>query len=496
MFSQSVKHSFTKTEGAEKMEESVALEKPVEANYTRPFITITVLFFMWGFITVMNDVLIPFLKEGFELTYFQAGLVQFAFFGAFFFVSLIYFIVSVMIRDPIGRLGYKNWIMIALLICGLGCCLFYPAAKTNQYVFFLGALFVLASGVTILQIAANPYAAILGRPENASSRLNFAQGINAIGTTIAPIAGGLLLYKVFAGPDGVTIESLQLPYVIYGSLFFLLALFVKFCDLPAFSSEEGTNKGGGAFSHRHLRFGMIAIFLYVGAEVAIGSYLVNFAQTMGFSEAVGSLFLAYYWGGAMIGRLLGAISLSDSFSGARQHLLMAFVAVLITGFVYLVTSIRLDEGVFSMVFMAPMQILPYLLIVAMNFVAFFLGRSQAGRLLGVFSLIAMVLLLVAALGSGGLAFWAAIGIGLFNSIMWSNIFTLAIRDLGDETAQGSSLLVMMIVGGAIMPPLMGHVADLVGLQLAFLVPVLSYVYLAYYGFLGHRIVSLSAVPEA
>jgi len=460
----------------------------LEPNYTKPFVTITVLFFMWGFITVMNDVLIPFLKESFELTYFQAGLVQFAFFGAFFFVSLIYFGFSAIIRDPIGHLGYKNWIMISLVICGLGCCLFYPAAKNNQYVLFLGALFVLASGVTILQIAANPYAAILGKPENASSRLNLAQGINSIGTTLAPIAGGLLLYRVFAGPDGVTIQSVQLPYVIYGGLFFLLALFVKFCNLPAFSSKGALSKGSGAFSYRHLRLGMIAIFMYVGAEVAIGSYLVNFSQEMGYAESVGSLYLAYYWGGAMIGRLLGAISLSDSIRGARQHLFMVLVAVLITGLVYLVTAVRLDDGVFSMVFMTPRQIFPYLIIIALNYGAFLLGRSQAGRMLGIFSLIAMAMLVVAALGSGDLAFWAAIGVGLFNSIMWSNIFTLAIKDLGDDTAQGSSLLVMMIVGGAVVPPIMGHVADLVGIQLAFLVPALNYIYLTFYGFSGHRVI--------
>ncbi|MCP4902779.1 MAG: sugar MFS transporter [bacterium] len=472
--------------------ESVASRE--EPNYTKPFVTITVLFFMWGFITVMNDVLIPFLKDSFELTYFQAGLVQFAFFGAFFVISLIYFMVSVIIRDPIGRLGYKNWIMISLFICGLGCCLFYPAAKYGQYAFFLGALFVLASGVTVLQIAANPYAAILGKPENAPSRLNLAQGINSIGTTLAPIAGGLLLFKVFAGPDGVTIRSIQLPYVIYGGMFFLLAVFVKFSHLPAFSSKAVVGKGGGALRYRHLRLGMIAIFLYVGAEVAIGSYLVSYAQTMGHSETVASLYLAYYWGGAMIGRLLGSISLSDTFSGAKQHVSMALVAVVITGLVYVVTAVRIDEGVFSMAFMTPAQIFPYVLIVALNFVAFLLGRSQAGRLLGIFSLIAMGMLILAALGSGGLAFWAAIGVGLFNSIMWSNIFTLAIRDLGSDTAQGSSLLVMMIVGGAIMPPLMGHVADLVGIQLAFLVPVVNYVYLAFYGFAGHKIVLAVTSP--
>jgi FHS family L-fucose permease-like MFS transporter len=458
-----------------------------EPSYTRPFVTITVLFFMWGFITVMNDVLIPFLKESFELSYFQAGLVQFAFFGAFFLVSLVYFGVSVIVRDPIGRLGYKSWIMISLLICGVGCWLFVPAARLGEYPLFLGALFVLASGVTVLQIAANPYAAILGKPENASSRLNLAQGVNSVGTTLAPIAGGLLLYKVFAGSEGVTVHSIQLPYLIYGGMFILLAVFVRLSTLPAFSTGEDAPQGGGALGHRHLRLGMVAIFLYVGAEVAVGSYLVSYAQSMGYSGTEGSLFLAYYWGGAMIGRLLGAISLSDAVRGLRQQLLMAVVAAAITGLVYLVTAVRIEDGSISMAFATPEQILPYLLIVGVNFAAFALGRSQPGRLLGVFSVFAIVMLCVASLGSGLVAFWAAIGVGLFNSIMWSNIFTLAIKDLGKDTAQGSSLLVMMIVGGAIVPPLMGHVADLVGIRLAFLVPVSSYVYLAFYGFVGHEI---------
>ncbi|MEO1084277.1 MAG: MFS transporter, partial [Acidobacteriota bacterium] len=172
-----------------------------------------------------------------------------------------------------------------------------------------------------------------------------------------------------------------------------------------------------------------------------------------------------------------------------QWRLMGVVAVLITALVYVVTAVRLDNGAFSMEFMAPAQIAPYLLIVAVNFGAFWLGRSRAGRLLGIFSLVAVAMLLVAALATGAVAFWAAIGVGLFNSIMWSNIFTLAIKDLGDDTAQGSSLLVMMIVGGAVVPPLMGYAADVVGIQRSFLVPIAAYVYLAFYGFVGHRVVT-------
>lgn len=184
-----------------------------------PFAAVTVLFFFWGFITVMNDVLIPFLKSSFDLSYFQAGLVQFAFFGAFFVISLIYFAFSVGGGDPINRIGYQRTIVTALIICAAGCGLFSPAAAAKSYPYFLGALFLLATGVTLLQIAANPYAAILGRPENASSRLNLAQGLNSLGTTIAPIAGGLLLYKVFAKDGRVTLDAIQVPYLIYGGMF-------------------------------------------------------------------------------------------------------------------------------------------------------------------------------------------------------------------------------------------------------------------------------------
>ncbi|MCL4132973.1 UNVERIFIED_CONTAM: hypothetical protein GTU68_060537 [Idotea baltica] len=377
----------------------------------------------------MNDVLIPYLKGSFDLTFFQAGLVQFAFFGAFFVVSLLYYLVSLATGDPINRIGYKTSIIIALLVCGLGCAMFYPAAEYRTYTYFLGALFILATGVTLLQIAANPYAAILGKPETASSRLNLAQGVNSLGTTLAPIAGGLLLYKVFAQGGEVTIDSIKIPYLIYGSLFAVLAVIVWLSHLPKFTNEEKLERGLGALRFSHLRLGMIAIFMYVGGEVAIGSYLVSFMQApeiLGLPEATASIYLAYYWGGAMIGRLCGAISLSDIASQSQK---------------------------------------------------------------GVFSLVLIVLLAVAAFTGGSIAFWAALGTGLFNSIMWSNIFTLAIKDLKQYTSQGSSLLVMMIVGGALVPLAMGEAADRIGIQLSFAVPIICYVYIAFYGFIGHRIKS-------
>ena len=460
-------------------------------DYRRPFITITMLFFLWGFITVMNDVLIPYLKGSFDLTFFQAGLVQFAFFGAFFVVSLLYYFISLSTGDPINRIGYKTSIIISLLVCGAGCAMFYPAAEYQTYNYFLGALFLLATGVTLLQIAANPYAAILGKPETASSRLNLAQGVNSLGTTLAPIAGGLLLYKVFAEASGeVTINSIKVPYLIYASLFAVLAIIVWRSHLPKFTNEEKLEPGLGAFKFSHLRLGMIAIFMYVGGEVAIGSYLVSFMQApevLGLPEATASIYLAYYWGGAMIGRLCGAISLSDIPSEMKKYGYMVITAIVVFLVVYLVTAIRLEEGALSFEFMKIDQVSPFLLLIGLNFIAFIVGRGHPALSLGVFSIVLIVLLAVAAFAGGNIAFWAALGTGLFNSIMWSNIFTLAIKDLKQYTSQGSSLLVMMIVGGALVPLAMGAAADEYGIQYAFLVPIICYVYIAFYGFVGHRI---------
>ena len=458
-------------------------------GYRGPFAAITVLFFFWGFITVMNDVLIPFLKESFTLTYFQAGLVQFAFFGAFFVISLIYFFLSVGSGDPINRVGYKKTIIVALGICALGCALFSPAAGAGSYAYFLVALFLLATGVTLLQIAANPYAAILGKPENASSRLNLAQGLNSLGTTLAPIAGGLLLYKVFAKDGEVTLDAIKTPYLIYAGMFVGLAVLIQFCRLPTISNESEEESTGNALSFPQLRLGMAAIFLYVGAEVAIGSYLVSFMadeNIMGWTEGVASLYLAFYWGGAMIGRLCGAIAMAESENPGRKPVYMVLTALALLGVIYLVTAIRFEDGQLTTNFLDFRDLLPFCGMIAVCLVAFAVGRGNPAGILAVFSAFLLVLLLCAAFGSGKFALWTALGAGLFNSIMWSNIFTLAIDDLGEHTSQGSSLLVMMIVGGALFPLAMGYAADTIGIRLSFLVPAVSYLYIGYYGWWNKR----------
>ncbi|MEI6852426.1 MAG: sugar MFS transporter [Bacteroidota bacterium] len=457
------------------------MENSKSTNYTYPLIALTTLFFMWGFITVLNDILIPYLKGVFTLTHFEANLIQFAFFGAYFIGSLVYFLLSLTIGDPINKIGYKNGILLGLFISAIACFLFYPAANTfHSFTVFLGALFLLGIGFTLLQIAANPYVAILGSSETASSRLNLSQAFNSLGTTIGPVLGGFFIFEYFTSSAQNSATSVKIPYLIIGSVLLLLMVFIWFSRLPVFKSEDHIEKSAGALKHPNLVFGMFAIFFYVGAEVAIGSNLVSFLklpQIVGFTDSEASNYLAYYWGGAMIGRFLGAISLSSLKKGSK-YLLMLLMAIVTFVVIFLITW-YMKGLTFDKVWY-------YLIFIVLNYLLFMLGRSVASRTLAYFSIVAFVLILIALFTNGMIAMWCILAIGLFNSIMWSNIFTLAIDGLGKYTSQGSSLLVMMILGGALLPPLQGMIADKFGVHISFVVPLFSYVYLLFYGLNGYR----------
>ena len=447
-----------------------------QRNYSTALITLTTLFFMWGFMTVMNDILIPHLRNIFELDFFRSMLIQTAFFGAYFVGSLIYFLISLKSGDPINKLGYKNGIILGLIISATGSLLFYPATILNIYGFYLFALFVLGLGFTVLQIAANPYVAILGAPESASSRLNLAQGFNSLGTTLGPIVGGVLIFKFFAGP-----EAVQIPYLIMAGMLLFLALIIKVSKLPEFTNEESMTSGSGALKFPHLTLGMVAIFMYVGGEVSIGSILVNFfglPNIAGMDEQAASGYLSLYWGGLMIGRFSGAIYLSEMNNQAKKFGMMGITALGAFAVIFLANYLKGDISLFSL--------LPLLIFVILAFVLFVLGKSMASRTLYLFASISIFLLVITIFGSGPIAFWSVIGIGLFNSIMWSNIFTLAIDGLGKYTSQGSSLLVMMILGGAVIPPLQGLLADYLGIQWSFFIPVICYLYIFYYGLSGFK----------
>ena len=392
---------------------------------------LTSLFFMWGFITCLNDILIPHLKGVFDLSYTQAMLVQFCFFGA-------YFLVSIPAGRLIGKIGYQRGIVVGLSIAVVGCLLFIPAARIQVYAVFLLALFVLAAGITVLQVSANPYVAALGSEKTAASRLTMTQAFNSLGTTVAPFFGGVLILSAVSSGVGESSSAahdagaVELPYFILAVALASLALIFSRLNLPVIQShiESARPESGvkeSALSHRHLLLGAIGIFLYVGAEVSIGSFLVNFLSEdhiAGITEKQAAFYVSLYWGGAMVGRFVGAV-------------VMRYV--------------------------------------------------RAGTVLAVCSLGACVLLALTILGSGKVAMWAVLSIGLCNSVMFPTIFSLALARLGPLTGQGSGILCLAIVGGAVLPLLQGMLADVIGIQLAFILPVVCYLYILSYGVRGHLV---------
>ncbi|MCB0279739.1 MAG: sugar MFS transporter [Calditrichaeota bacterium] len=395
-------------------------------NYGPPLAVLTTLFFMWGSITSLNDILIPHLKSLFELNYAQAMFIQFCFFAA-------YFIMSIPSGKLIERYGYRAGIIIGLIVTGIGCLLFLPASWLVSYPLFLLAFFTLASGITLLQVAANPYVAILGPPETASSRLNLSQALNSLGTTIAPLIGTWLILENTIGDAASRAESVQGPYIVLALVLFLLAVLINYAHLPAVEAETtrmadflGEEEHASAWEYPHLVLGSVAIFLYVGAEVSIGSFLVNFLSepTIGnFTEAQAGHYVPFYWGGAMIGRFVGSAILQ---------------------------KVRADR------------------VLAFNCVA------------------TIILVLITILTSGPVAMWSIILVGLFNSIMFANIFTLAVDGLGQHTGQASGILCMAIVGGAVVPVLQGFLADAVGIHTSFMLAIFCYAYILFYALKGFR----------
>ena len=416
--------------------------------YPLALTVITTVFFMWGFLTCLNDILIPHLKAVFELNYTRAMLVQFTFFGAYFLISL-----------PAGRivahLGYKKSIVTGLIIAGVGALGFWPAAGLRLYPAFLGALFVLATGITVLQVAANPYVALLGPERTSSSRLTLAQALNSFGTTIAPYFGSLLILstQVKSAAEIASLsaseqvlyraqeaQSVQTPYIGLAVVLALLALFVWLFRLPTL--EETTEKADtthhtllDALRYRHVLFGVLGIFFYVGAEVSIGSFLVNYIAEPNIghmSEQEAAHYVSLYWGGAMVGRFIGSALLAKL---SPRKLLTAFAAI-------------------------------------------------------------NVLLLIATMSTSGvIAMYSIVAIGLFNSIMFPTIFSLGIERMGPLTGKASSLLIMAIVGGALVPFLQGALADAIGIQHAFVLPALCYGYIVFYGLRGSSIRSAPVAPQ-
>ena len=404
-------------------------------NYRRPLAIVTSLFFMWGFLTCLNDILVPHLKSIFDLTFAQVMLVQFAFFSA-------YFLFSVPWSKIVNTIGYQKTMVVGLLTMAVGALLFVPAASAVSYPLFLTALLVLATGITGLQVSANPYVDLLGKPETASSRLDLTQAFNSLGTTIAPKIGGLLILS--AAPLAVEqirqlapqalhayrvqeAASVKMPYTVISVALVLLAIVIGTFKLPKIeTATDGTGEksNDSIWKHRNLLLGAVGIFSYVGAEVSIGSFLVNYfglPEIAGLSAKTAAGFVSFYWAGSMVGRFLGA----------------------------------------------PL-----------------LQRIKAGYLLAVCALCAVALTSLSMILGGHTAMWTILAVGLFNSIMFPTIFSLGVAELGPLTGSASGVLNMAIVGGALLPVIQGVIADRVGLHHAFILPVICYLYILFYGLVG------------
>ncbi len=409
---------------------------------------VTTLFFMWGFLTCLNDILVPHLKTIFDLGYASVMLIQFAFFSS-------YFVFAVPAGKLVEWIGYKKTMVTGLLVMGAGALGFIPAAIAPSYPLFLGTLIILAAGITALQVSANPYVSVLGPPRTASSRLNLTQAFNSLGTTIAPLIGGFLILAdapkdqaelrrmpaaVLASYRQQQASSVRMPYLLIGLALIALATVIAFYKLPKITTEPdpvdsddpNTAKAISLWRYKHLIFGVIGIFVYVGAEVSIGSFLVNYLHQKDIgdmSEKTAANYVSLYWGAAMVGRFIGSAILQ---------------------------------------------------------------KLRPGAVLGFAACASFLLVLTSMATTGHVAMWSILAVGLFNSIMFPSIFTLGIAGLGPATGRGSGLLIAAIVGGAIIPVAEGLMADRIGIHLAFMLPALCYLYIVFYGFRGSREVGTAA----
>jgi MFS transporter, FHS family, L-fucose permease len=480
-------------------------------SYGGALAVVTTLFFMWGFLTCLNDILIPHLKSIFDLNYAQTMLIQFAFFGS-------YFIFSIPSAKLIDWIGYQRSMVAGLLTMGLGAFLFVPAASVPSYPLFLGALIVLAAGITCLQVAANPYVTVLGKPETASSRLNLTQAFNSLGTFLAPFFGGMLILsaaaktidEIRAMPPEVLqayrlheAATVKTPYVGLGVTLVVLAIAIGLFKLPKIEHAQhkaGEKVADSIWHHPNLVFGAIAIFVYVGAEVSIGSFLVNYfheAEIGGLAEKVAASFVAFYWGGAMLGRFIGS-----NFLGGTKAKYMWMVAALSLALILLSYPIGnqipagYQPGTPNLTWLAwllfagrPLFILVTAAAAAIAFAATLQGgkaTAPTGLLLAICAVVTSVLVAVSMLSTGQVAMWSIILVGFFNSIMFPSIFTLGVAELGPLTGDGSGLLIMAIVGGAIIPLAQGWVADKIGIHHAFFLPVLCYLYILFFALSGSK----------
>lgn len=464
-------------------------------QYGPAMAALTSLFFMVGFVTALNGILIPHLKGLFDLSPLASQ-----WFNSAFFIA--YFVMGTPSSLLIKKIGYKMACVAGLAVSALGAILFFPAGSLQSFPLFLLATFVIATGSTILQTASNPFATLLGKPEGASSRLNMVQAFNSLGTTLAPWFGNLLILMVIT--ETMTqverAKAVQMPYGLVAGVFVVLAVLFAFFKLPDPAKMEKKEEGAvveatpfeqlhtSAWGYKHLLLGAIGIFCYVGAEVAIGNNIIFFLSEKsvgGLTASAAAVYVSIYWGGAMIGRFFGALWLTQEGDITKKYVYSAAIiifAFLVGAFVTTtpLTMPTAASAKYGLIFMA---------ITIANFIAFQIGKKSARMSLGIFASIAALLVLIAVFGTGTTAMWALISVGFFNSIMFPTIFSLAVDKLGKHTHEGSGALIMGIVGGAVIPPIYGALANSMGFQKAFIICVLCYAYIAFFGVKG-------SVPES
>lgn len=440
------------------------------ANYGLGMTVIGSIFFIFGFATTFIITLSGQVKDIFELTEFKAQLLSFSFFITYFFISI-----------PIGlyikKIGYKSALIAGLLLMAAGSFLFFPAAKAPSFPLFLAATFVLASGVVFLQTAANPYVAALGSEESAGGRMNLVQALNSIATMVAPWIIAVFIFKgaseMLSAAEKA--QTVQMPFVIIGIIVVLVAIAIFLTKLPEVGGES-VQKKKSVWNHPHVLLGALGIFFYVGAEVGTGGLILNYLKTTQLMEpSVAGKYVAIYWGGAMIGRFFGSIMLSNITDNVKKYSYAAAVLLLALVSGSFVTDWNWNIGLIFMV------------VAVGNFLLMQLGKGNAGRSLAVFALLAATLALVTAFTSGNIALWAVVSIGMFNSIMFPNIFTLAVKDLDPgELSTASGIINTLIFGGAIIPLIMGKIADVSGYSWAFVVPAICYLYIFFYAVKGSK----------
>ena len=440
--------------------------------------TFGAIFFIFGFATTFIVTMTAPVKAIFGLPEWGAQLLSSAFF-------ISYPILSIPSGKLVAKIGYKWTVILGLILMGIGSIIFWPAAKLPSFGLFLFATFILAAGVVFLQVAANPYVTALGPESSASSRLNLTQALNSVATMVAP---WIISVAIFKGLNEAAMgakeygfaaaERVPLPFITMAIVVIAVAIILFTIKLPVLVSEKKEEKvKKSVWSYPHVILGAFAIFTYVGAEVGNAGLIVNYLKNSGgIDPEVASTYAAIYWGGAMIGRFFGAIMFSDMKSKTKKYTYVAAVLVLAFASGSFVTDWNTNAG------------LTFMIIALVNFIIMQVGMGKAARTLAVFSIVAASLAIITTLTTGQVALWTIISIGLFNSIMFPNIFSLAVRDLdGEEMASASGIINSLVVGGAVIPPLMGAIADSVGYTWAFVLPAICYIYIFFYAVKGHAI---------